>query len=69
MPTLFALISRRPRQVSTRALAIALFAALFAVISAVMVPTARAQDVQAIPALTAHVIDQTDTLKIGRAHV
>ena len=66
MPTLFALISRRPRQVSTLALGIALFAALFAVISAVMVPTARAQDVQAIPALTAHVIDQTDTLNAAQ---
>ena len=66
MPTLFALIYRLSRQVSTLALGIALFTALFTAISAVMLPAARAQDVQAIPALTAHVIDQTDTLNAAQ---
>ena len=62
MPTLFALFPRWSRQIS----ALALGVALFAVISAVMLPAARAQDVQAIPALTAHVIDQTDTLNAAQ---
>ncbi len=54
MSTLFALIYRLSRQVCTLALGALLYA--------VMVPAVWAQDVQAIPALTAHVIDQTDTL-------
>jgi len=62
MPTLFALIHRLSRQVGTLALGALLFTALFAV----MMPAARAQDVQPIPALTAHVIDQTDTLNAAQ---
>ena len=62
MPTLFALIHHLSRQAGTLALGAMLYAALYAV----MVPAARAQDVQAIPALTAHVIDQTDTLNAAQ---
>ena len=62
MPNLFALIPRLSRQLSTLALGVALFAALYAL----MMPAARAQDVQPIPALTAHVIDQTDTLNAAQ---
>jgi uncharacterized protein len=58
MPTFFALIHRLARQVGTLALGLVLFAALL--------PAALPQDVQAIPALTAHVIDQTDTLNAAQ---
>ena len=58
MPTLFALIYRLSRQVGTLALGVALYTSLL--------PAAWPQDVQAIPALTAHVIDQTDTLNAAQ---
>ena len=58
MPTLFALLHRLFRQGFTLAIGIALYA--------VMMPAAWSQDVQAIPALTAHVIDQTDTLNAAQ---
>ena len=58
MPTLFSLIYRLFRQMGTLALGALLYA--------VMLPAARAQDVQPIPALTAHVIDQTDTLNAAQ---
>ena len=58
MPTLFALIHRLSRPVGALAICIALYAALL--------PAAQAQDVQPIPALTAHVIDQTDTLNAAQ---
>ena len=45
---------------------LALGAALCAALYAVMTPVARAQDVQPVPALTAHVIDQTDTLNAAQ---
>ena len=58
MPTLFAFIHRLARPVGALAICIALYAALL--------PAAQAQDVQPIPALTAHVIDQTDTLNAAQ---
>ena len=62
MLPLFALIHRLFLQLGTLSLGALLYAALYAV----MMPAAWSQDVQAIPALTAHVIDQTDTLNAAQ---
>ena len=62
MPTLFALIPRLARQVRTLAIGLVLLTAFYAA----LLPVALAQDVQPIPALTAHVIDQTDTLNAAQ---
>ena len=62
MPNLFTLIPRLARQVRTLAIGLVLLTAFYAA----LLPVARAQDVQPIPALTAHVIDQTDTLNAAQ---